>query len=356
MATEDTHQQANVELNIRYVGLFVPSIVMLLVGAGLLLLSFINVFLVSLLLELVVAIGLTALLVGRSFLSKTPTQKIAVGNIDSEWVRTVDIYSLLSIFDLLMIALFMELSRYSQYSQPVALFLMAVFMPIAYLGSFIFRDAYLALLDFKFGARASDPSVVIWVTSSFAKVLLKKDQERGVLYLRNAMVACKKLFAKADRYSKSLDEVIGFLNFVWETKLEIGFEKLAAYAERIFGSDTPKFELIPDESERFVDSFEWFAKTRSASEETRVHRIETIETIAKSIGTVLGGAGLVGGLVALSQLLGQSLSSIGPTLQAELPTVVVVITAMVILYYPLLRLKDLLGLYVRFSDLDVYKS
>ena len=306
--------------------------------------------------ELVLAIALVTLQLGRRVLSRKPsTVRKPVGKVRPFWIRMADIYALLSVFDLLVIVLFIRVSNYSEFTQPVALYLMATFLPIAYFASFLFRGAFLELVDEEFSFPLSNPSTLLWVTSALAKALLKLRQQRGVLYLRKSLTAARKVFERAGRSSDSLNEAIDFLYFVWETGIQADLDKLLAFADAVFAGDSLKIEKLPEDSQRLVDAFDWFSKTQPLNKGKQGSSSRLTEGVSRYIGGLLRGVGIGGTLVAVSQLFVQSLPSIGSTLQAQQSTIIVVVFVIVVSYIPALNLKALFDIFVNFSDLSDYE-
>ncbi|MGD0477538.1 MAG: hypothetical protein ABSB29_05160 [Nitrososphaerales archaeon] len=341
---------------VRALGLLFPTAVTILVGVGLIWTSFVSYLVVSLAAELLIAIGLTIFLIGRKLLSKErQSTRVPRGHVDPRWIRMESIYALLAILDLLLVLFFFELSSHSDLTQTVSLYLMAIFLPITYLGSFTFRDAYLSLLDHRFSYQLDKPSTIVWETSSIARSLLNQRTERGILYLRKSLEASRSLLESVGRVSEPLDDVISFLDLAWETGIQIDYDALIAFTDKVFGGDSPNLELLHDESEHLIRTHPWFSKTRKPVEKNP-SRGTLAETIARTIGKILGGAGVIGGLTIVSQMLGQSLSSVGKGFEADLPVIALIATGLGISYFPALGLKKLLGAYVPQSDLDEYEK
>lgn len=356
VSSQSTYEnRKGTELSPWILAIMIPSITQFLIGLSLIVSGLVNLFLFSMLGELILAISLMLFYIGWSTLSKElPVPRVPMGDVKPAWVRTIDIYAIFSLLDAVIMLLFFELARYSTYTQTLALYLMGIFLPISYLGSFIFRDALVSLLGRDFAYPINRPSTIIWVNSSLAKALLKLQRVRGVLYLRKSLVAAESIYLRAGRSTDSLDEAIDLLDLIWETGIQVDYDRMLSFANELFGSNPPKLDQLPNQCSRLVKSFDWFSQTRKAEHQGFGRNLGTI--LSKYGNTILGGAGLIGAAVAISQVFVNSLPAIGSTLQAQLPAIALVISALVILYIPARHLVTFLGVVVRLSDLKDYEE
>ncbi|MDG6996895.1 MAG: hypothetical protein JRN52_13320 [Nitrososphaerota archaeon] len=333
--------------------LLYPTASILIIGTSLMVLGWVYYLIGFLISEISLAIVMVFLVIQRSVLSKNPEPRKPTGTVEPSWIRIRDIQAILMLLDLVVIALFLDIVRYSEYGQSIALNLMLLFLPMTYLGSSMFIGAFIALVDRKFSFPLSNPATILWVTSSLAKTLLELHNERGVMYLRKSLVATRRILQQAGRSSDSLDEAIGLLNFLWVTGVQVDYDKLLSFAKSVFGGDASKLELLPDKCKDFINEFDWFSKTKPLNPEKQANSMFGGLT---NLIRALGGAGILGFVVAIVQSAGKPLESIGSALQPELITVLIIAVGLFTLLIPLSNLTALLNFFVRLSDLEIYEK
>jgi hypothetical protein len=335
--------------------LVLPSFFLVIVGSSFIWSSLVGYFIVILTLDLLLAIIIPGLSILRDLASKDPIRRTPVGQVPPSWIRLHDIWAILMLLDTGIIVFFLEFSKYSQYSQTVALYLMALFLPMIYFASTFFRDGFISLIYFKkYYYNIRDQSTILWVSSSLAKVLLRLHKESGINYLRKSLAAARNLFERSGRTSDSLNDAISLLNFIWVTGIDIDYNKLLSFANSVFTGDHFKLEQLPDLCSKLVSGFDWFPKTKPLEEYRREQSF--FEKFRKYFTRALGTAGVLSILVAVFESFGKSLNSLAAALQPQELTILVVVFALLVSIFPALRFKALLGISVRLSDLTSYQE